>query len=75
MRALERLDGPLRRRVVKRIDGLAAEPRPGGGKALQGEHRGLYRVQVGDVRVVYAVRDGELLVLVVRVGHRGDVYR
>ena len=75
LRALERLDAPLRHRVVKGIDGLQVNPRPPGAKVLQGDHRGLYRVRVGDVRVVYAVRDAELLVLVVKLGHRGDVYR
>ena len=75
LRALERLDGPLQRRVARRIDGLAWDPRPPGAKALQGGHAGLHRVRLGDVRVVYAIRDGELLVLVVKVGHRGDIYR
>ena len=42
---------------------------------LRGGERGRWRVRVGDYRVVYAIDDGELLVLVVRVAHRREVYR
>ena len=43
-------------------------------KALQGE-KGLFRIRVGDYRVIYTVRDEVLLVIVVKVGHRREVYR
>ncbi|MEV0153962.1 type II toxin-antitoxin system RelE/ParE family toxin [Micromonospora sp. NPDC050686] len=52
---------------------MAAEPRPAGVKALAG-HPGLLRIRVGDYRIIYTVRDHELIVLVVHLGHRGDVY-
>ncbi len=62
-----------RRRVVERIGRLAAEPRPRGCvKLAGGEH---YRIRQGRYRIVYQVRDAELIVLVVRVGDRRDVYR
>ena len=63
-----------RRRIVGRIRSLARDPRPFGSERLSG--RGdLYRIRVGRYRVVYSFGDAELAVLVVRVGHRKDVYR
>lgn len=73
-RSLRRLDRPVQRRRLDAVEALGADPRPHGAEALQGAHR-LLRVRVGDYRVVYAVRDDQLLVLVVTLGHRGDVYR
>jgi mRNA interferase RelE/StbE len=64
----------VQERIVGRIEELAAEPRPRGAVKLQGEDD-LYRIRVGDYRVVYTIRDEELIVLVLRVGHRRDVYR
>lgn len=63
-----------RQRIVTRILALASEPRPVGCEKLVGEGN-RYRVRVGRYRVVYAVADAELLVLVVRVADRKDVYR
>ena len=62
------------RRVDARILALAEDPRPPGAKRLAGSE-GLHRIRVGDYRVVYAIEDDVLLVLVVRIGHRRDVYR
>ncbi len=73
-RDMKRLVGPVRRRVADAIDALAETPRPAGVKKLAG--RGdLYRVRVGDYRIVYRIEDDRLVVLVIRVGHRRDVYR
>jgi mRNA interferase RelE/StbE len=63
-----------RKRIVARILALAGEPRPAGCEKLAGESD-RYRVPVGRVRVVYSIADDELVVLVVRVAHRRDVYR
>lgn len=63
-----------RRRVGRRISGLAATPKPPGVEKLKGRDD-LYRVRAGDYRIVYTIRDAVLLVLVVRIGHRRDVYR
>jgi mRNA interferase RelE/StbE len=73
-RALAALDRPIQRRIAARIDTLAENPRPAGVKKLQGEPS-IWRVRVGDYRVLYAVEDNRLLVLVVKVGHRSHVYR
>jgi mRNA interferase RelE/StbE len=73
-RALRRLDRPVQRRLLDAIDHLGDDPRPPGTKALQGGG-GLLRIRIGDYRVVYAVEDDRLVVLVVTLGHRRDVYR
>ncbi len=62
------------KRSVHGIDLLAETPRPPGCRALAGEPD-VYRVRVGDYRIVYEVLDERLIVHVVRVGHRREVYR
>lgn len=62
-----------RRRIVERIRLLAENPRPPGCRKLSGRNR--YRVRQGPYRIIYAVEDAMLTVYVVKVGHRGDVYR
>lgn len=68
----------LPRDVLRRVDaailGLAEHPRPAGCKALQGSE-GLLRIRVGDYRVVYRVEDDVLVVLLVKIGHRREIYR
>jgi mRNA interferase RelE/StbE len=73
-RELEALDPPLVARVLARIEALAMEPRPAGAKKLQGAQR-LWRLRVGDYRVVYQIDDRQRVVDIVRVRHRRDVYR
>ena len=73
VRQLRTLDSPGRRRVQAAIDLLAEEPRPPGARQLVGG-AGEWRVRTGDFRIIYDIRDGELLVLVIKVGHRRDVY-
>jgi mRNA interferase RelE/StbE len=62
-----------RLRVVERIRGLAAVPRPPGAEKLAG--RDAWRVRVGAYRIVYTIDDGALVVEVVRAAHRREVYR
>ncbi len=73
-RALRRLDRPVRRRIAAAIDRLATDPRPSGVRKLVGSDN-LWRTRVGDYRIVYEIRDDKLVVTVVRVGHRRDIYR
>ena len=61
-------------RVRTRIEALGSDPRPAGYRKLKGADD-IYRVRVGDYRVLYQVRDDDLLVLVVSVRKRGDVYK
>lgn len=60
-------------RILKRIEGLAEEPRPPGSEELSGQER--YRVRQGVYRIIYEIVNEELIVLVVKVGHRREVYR
>lgn len=73
-KALRKLDRQTARRVLSAIERLASDPRPAGCKQLKGG-AGELRVRVGDYRVVYEVRDSELIILVLGVGHRREVYR
>lgn len=61
-------------RLKPKIDALAQEPRPAGMVKLSGEDD-LYRIRVGDYRIVYTIKDTQLLVLVLKVRHRREVYR
>ncbi len=70
---IEALPTKDRRRVVARIQGLATDPRPAGCEKLSGEEK--YRVRQGDYRILYEIVDHELIVTVVKVGNRRDVYR
>lgn len=63
-----------RQRLVRRIELLGDEPRPDGCQKLTA-HGDRYRVRQGQYRIVYEIRDKELVVLVVKLGHRRDVYR
>lgn len=62
-----------RRRVVTKIQALGADPRGEGCEKLSGEEK--YRVRQGDYRILYEIADTELIITVVKVGKRGDVYR
>jgi mRNA interferase RelE/StbE len=61
------------RKIMARIQGLSENPRPTGCEKLAGHES--YRVRQGDYRIIYTIDDGRILVEVIRVGHRRDVYR
>jgi len=71
---LQNLDPPVARRILKQIEALVANPRPSGVAKLEGAND-LWRVRVGEWRVVYRILDRERLVDVVAVRHRRDAYR
>jgi mRNA interferase RelE/StbE len=73
-RELESLDAAVVRRLFPRIEGLARNPRPQNCVKLRGRHN-LWRMRVGDYRVVYAVDDDNRAVDIVAVRHRKDAYR
>lgn len=68
------LDPPVRRRIALCIDGLAIEPRPSGVIEVKGRP-GVMRIRAGDYRILYEVRDQQLVVLVIDIGHRREIYR
>jgi mRNA interferase RelE/StbE len=61
------------RRILATIDSLSEEPRPLGVERLSGQEK--YRVRQGNYRIIYEINDKEVIVIVVKVGHRKDVYR
>jgi mRNA interferase RelE/StbE len=77
-RAAERGLGSLPKADLRRVDakilGLAEVPRPPGAKKLEGVGN-LYRIRSGDYRIVYQIEEARLVVVVVDVGHRRDIYR
>lgn len=74
LKELTKLDKPVARRIVKAVDALYLDPRPSGARPLVG-YPELWRIRVGDYRVVYTIRDAELVVLALRLAHRSVVYR
>ena len=73
-RQLRKLDLGARRRIQAAVQLLATNPRPPGAKRLVGGD-GEWRVRTGDYRIVYEIHDQVLLVLVLAIGHRRDIYR
>jgi mRNA interferase RelE/StbE len=73
-RQIRKLDRNTQKRILARIEKLEEEPRPRDASKLQSPEE-LYRVRVGDYRIVYRVEDDRLVVLIVRVGNRREVYR
>lgn len=72
-KALARIEQRDRARIADAIRGLALDPRPRGVKKLTG--RDAYRLRVGEYRILYEIEDDRLVVLVVDVGHRREIYR
>lgn len=67
-------DRKLYHRLREAIDALVIEPRPHGCTKLSGA-KNIYRVRVGDHRIIYKIEDDRLLVLIADIGHRRDIYR
>jgi mRNA interferase RelE/StbE len=73
LKELQQFDKPTRERIVSAIDQLADNPHVG--KLLKGNFSGLRRIRVGSYRVIYEISETEVLVLVLRIAQRKDVYR
>jgi mRNA interferase RelE/StbE len=69
---IEKLQKSVIKRVIEKIHSLAQNPRPSGCKKLSGDEK--YRVRVGDYRILYMIEDDVLVVYVVKVGHRKNIY-
>jgi mRNA interferase RelE/StbE len=73
MKAIRKMHLQIARRVMAAIEALAEDPRPSGATALKGQDA--FRIRVADYRVVYTINDSELTVVVIRAGHRREIYR
>lgn len=73
-RDFRKLSRDLQQRISPKINALAENPRPQGVEKMAGEEN-QYRIRVGDYRIIYEIQDKVLLVLVIRIGHRREVYR
>jgi len=61
------------KKIIKRIQSLAQNPRPSGAKKLSDRDR--YRIRQGDYRIVYSIKDNEFTVCIYKIGHRREIYR
>ena len=73
-RDFRKLPAEVRRRLSPHIDRLARNPRPHGSSKMSGPED-FYRIRVGDYRIIYTIEDDRLVILVVRIAHRREVYR
>ncbi|MFV0339009.1 MAG: type II toxin-antitoxin system RelE family toxin [Parachlamydiaceae bacterium] len=71
---LKQIPKATRKLIFDRIEKLAINPRPENVEPLQGSEKGLFRIRQGDYRIVYQVQDKKLIILIVRVVHRREVY-
>jgi len=73
-KTLSKLSEQLQKRIVKKAMALAGNPRPMGSEKLSG-YENRYRIRVGDYRVVYMIEDDRLIVTIIDLGHRREIYR
>jgi mRNA interferase RelE/StbE len=74
LRQFRKLSPQAQRRLAPRIDALMHNPRPAGVVKLSGADD-IYRIRVGDFRIIYEIQDIGLVVLVLKIGNRRDVYK
>ena len=72
-KAIQKLPTVTQRRILERLETLASNPRAHGSIKLTGQEA--YRIRAGDYRIIYTIEDKQLVVLVINVGNRRDVYR
>ena len=73
-RSLKKLPSNMQVRIAAKIEALADDPYPPGARKMRGDEHA-YRIRIGDYRVVYDVLEDVIVVLVLRIGHRREVYR
>ncbi|HTR65125.1 MAG TPA: type II toxin-antitoxin system RelE/ParE family toxin [Terriglobales bacterium] len=74
LRELRALDRPIQRRISAKIEGLRENPFPPGVRKFQGE-KDHWRIRIGDYRIIYRVEKQRVVIVIVRIGHRREVYR
>jgi mRNA interferase RelE/StbE len=72
-KALKKIPNPYKANLIQAIDQLSDNPRPDGCKKLKGTDN-LWRIRINDYRIVYQIKDKQLLILVILIGHRKDIY-
>lgn len=70
---LDKLSTPVADTLIQAIFELGSNPRPSGCKKLKG--RNAYRIRKGNYRIIYEINDGRLIITVIAIGHRKDIYR
>ena len=73
LKALAKIDAAQRLRLIEAIDKLKTNP--AAGSVLKGEFSGLRRIRIGDYRIVYEIQNEQLIILVVRIAHRREIYK
>ena len=73
-KVFRKLRGEIRGRLSEAVLALGEDPRPPGSKRITGK-RDFYRIRVGAYRVVYEIQDEALVVIIIKIGHRRDIYR
>ncbi len=74
-KTLRKLPKDVQHRIIAKMESLADDPRPIGAIKLKGEEDDYWRLRVGDYRIVYEIEDEKLFILVLRIGHRKDIFR
>ena len=74
VKVFEKLPKPIQKRIAAKIDDLSENPRPPGVEKLSGEDD-FYRIRTGDYLLIYTINDDVLLVLILKIGHRREIYR
>lgn len=74
-KSLEKIPKKDRLRIIEKIDALEQDPRPVGSLKLKGYKESMYRIRSGVYRVIYTIKEEMLIVLVLEIGHRGEIYR
>jgi mRNA interferase RelE/StbE len=75
IKELDRFQKPVVKKIATAIDKLGENPRPSRVKKLSGSNEDLYRIRVGDYRIVYVIEDIVRIVEIRKIGHRRDIYR
>ena len=73
-RDLKKMDPDAKQQIVEAAEALGKRPRPPSSKQMKGEYSGYWRERTGNYRIIYEIRDEQLAIIVVRAGHRKDIY-
>ncbi len=73
VKELENIPKKELKKIAKKVQALSSEPRPQGSQKLS--HKEQYRIRQGDYRVIYSIDDDNLVVNIIKVGHRREIYR